>query len=123
MEEGNHHLLCAWTGSLVDKTYAFAIAFSQCVGHAILNGESNMMNATSAVCHEFGYCALFACGFQEFEFHLAYFQEGSLHLLVGHFFNCVTLQSEYLLEIGKHLINALDCDAKMINTLDFHNDF
>ena len=59
--------------------------------------------------------------FEQFDLGLAQFEEGRAHLLVGHFLDRVTFQAQYVLPVGNRFIEALYCNAKMLNVRYFHN--
>ena len=59
--------------------------------------------------------------FEQFDLGLAQFEEGRAHLLVGHFLDRVTFQAQYVLPVGNRFIEALHCNAKMLNVRYFHN--
>lgn len=116
VQECNHHVFSTWTWSLIDEAQTLCVALSQCVGHSVFYSECYVVNTASAVLKEFGNCTLRACWLKEFEFYFAYLQESGLYFLVSYFFYCVALQSQCVLEIRENFVDALDCDAKVINT-------
>ena len=58
MQESNVQALGTFARSLVDEADAFLVAFSQRVGHAVLNAESHMMHTLVAFVKPLLYGAL-----------------------------------------------------------------
>ena len=115
MQESNLQTVSALAGSLVDEADTLAVALSESFSHAVLDAESDMMNAATAVVEILLNSAFWACGLQQFQLHFANLQEGGLDLLVFNNFGLVALQTQNVFEIGKNLVNALHGDAQMFN--------
>lgn len=90
VEEGYVEVLGALARCLVYEAYALAVALGQCLGHAILDAEGHVVHAVVALVEPFLYGAVGRRGLEELQLHLAAFQEGGLHLLVGHFLYAYT---------------------------------
>ena len=123
MQESDVHLFCTWTWLLVDEADALTFTLYECFSHTVFNGKCYVVNTLATLLEELGNSTFGACRLQQFEFHFTYLQEGSLYFLVSYFFNVVALQSECVLKVREHLINALDSDAQMVNTRNFHTEF
>lgn len=115
MEESNLQLLGTRPGSLVDETYFFAFAFSQCVGNAVFYSESHVVYATAALFEELGYGAVGACRLKQFQLNLTNLQESGFYLLVSYFLYGVAFQTQYVFEIRKGFLNAFYSNAQMFN--------
>lgn len=115
MQECDLQLLCSETRSLVYQADAFFFTFSQSIGHTVFDAECHMMYATASFFEEFGDGTVRTCRLQEFDFHFAYFQESGLHLLVGHLFDVVALQTQYVFIIRQCGFDAFHCDTQMFD--------
>ena len=55
------------------------------------------------------------------DLRLAQLEERRADFLVGNLFDRITFQTQYVFPIGNRLIQAFDCNAKMLNVRYFHN--
>ena len=111
MQECDVEVLSTFARSLVDETNTLAVAFSQRISYTILNAECYVVNALVAFVQPFLNGTLRRCGLKELKFNFTALEKSGLHLLVFHFFYGITLQSKNVLEVGKCLFNALNCDS------------
>ena len=121
MQESDVEVLCALAWSLVDKAYALFVTLCQSIGNTVLYTESNVVNTMVALIEPLLYGALRRCWLEKLKLNLATLEESSLHLLVFHYFHCVTLQSQYVLKVWERLLNALDCYAQVLNMRNLHS--
>jgi hypothetical protein len=115
MEESDVEAVSALSGSLVDEADALLVAHGEGFAHTVFHLEGHVVNATTAVVQVLLDGAFGASRLQEFELHFTHLEESGLHLLVFYNFSFVNLQSENVLEIGQHLVDALYGDAQMLN--------
>ena len=57
----------------------------------------------------------------QLDLRLAQLEERRADFLVGNLFDRITFQTQYVFPIGNRLIQAFDCNAKMLNVRYFHN--
>ena len=86
----------------------------------VLAGQSHVVDADAAVFDELGDGRLLRSGFEQFDFGLAQHEERRANLLVGHFLDRITFQTDHVFPIGDCLIKALHCNAKMLDVRYFH---
>ena len=108
---------------LVYQAYALARHLSQGIGHTVFNAESHMVNTLIALVQPLLDGALGTCRLQQLQLHLATLQESGLYLLVFYYFCCITLQPQHVGEERQGLLNALDCNAQMLNVRNLHVSF
>src|SRR5574344_368145 len=120
MKECDIEILGTLAWSLVNQAQSLFITLCQCIGNAILNTESHMVNTMVALVEPLLDCALRRCRLKQFELHLSTFQECGLHLLVGHFLYCITLQSQYILKVRERFFDTLDTNAQVLNVRNLH---
>ena len=109
MQESDIQVLSSLTRSLVDKTYSLSITLCQCICHAILNAESNVVNTMIALVEPFLDSTVWRCRLQQFQLNLTTLQKSCLHLLIRNLFYCVALKSQNVFEIRKSFLNARNC--------------
>ena len=115
MQECDVQTLGTLAGLLVDEAHTLFTDFGESTGHTVLNAESYVMHTLVALVKPFLNGALGRCRLEQFQLHLTAAKEGGLHLLVLYYFCCITLQAQHVSEIRQALLNALNCDAQMLN--------
>ena len=123
MQECNVQPISTLTGSLVDQAQAFLVAHGKGFRYPILDLKGNMMDATASVVEKFLHSTLGTSGLKEFQLYFSHLQESGLYLLVFYYFCCITLQPQYVGEERQGLLNALDCNAQMLNVRNLHVSF
>src|SRR5574344_975740 len=122
VKESDIQALSAFARCLVNYANTLFITFSQCICHAVLNAECYVVNTMVTFVEPFLDCAVRRCRFQEFQLHLTALQESSLNLLVSHFFDVITLQSQYIFEVSGRFFNTLNSYSKMFDVRNRHID-
>ena len=115
MQERDVETVGSLAGGLVYEAQAFLVAHGESLAHSVLHLECYVVYTAAAVVQELLYCALGACGLQQFKLHLAHLQEGGLHLLVLYNLCLVHFQAQYIAEVGQYGIDALHGDAQVFN--------
>ena len=102
VNEGYVESFSAFAGSLVNEASAFFLDFGECVCNSVLYGKSNVLDAAAPaiVGDEFSDGALRSSGFKKLYFSLSYFEKCCTDLLVGHFFDCKTFETEHVFVEG-----------------------
>ena len=120
MQERDGHAFGALARGLVDQADALGFGVGQLLLD-VLDGECHVVDADAALLDEPCDRRILRRRFEQFDLGLAQFEEGRAHLLVGHFLDRVTFQAQYVLPVGNRFIEALHCNAKMLNVRYFHN--
>ena len=117
VQESDVEAFGALAGSLVDEAAALGLDFGEGVGHAVLDGESDVLDAAAAavVGDELGDRAVLAGAFEELDFGLAYLEEGGAHFLVSHFFDGEAFEAEHVFVERNGLVEAGNGDADVFD--------
>ncbi len=121
VKEGDVQSLSPFARGLVDQTDAFRLGVSQSVGDTVLNSEGYMVYTCALVLDKFCDCTIRTCRLQQFQLRVTDLQEGCPYLLVFHYFDVVTLQSQDLLIIRQRLFDAFHGNAQMLNVRNLHS--
>ncbi len=115
VEEGDVEPFGALAGGLVDQAAAFFLSLGESVGHAVLDREGDMLDASAAavVGDEFRDGAFGSGAFEQLDFCLSDFEEGGLYFLVSYFFDGKTFKAENVLVEGDSLLQGGDCDPDL----------
>lgn len=121
MQESDVQTVGTLAGSLVDEADALFVTHGQSLAYSVLNLESYVVDATAAVVEEFLNGTFGARGFQQLQFHFTHFQESGFYFLVFYDLCLVHFQTQYVLKVGQHGINALYGNAQMFDFGNFHS--
>ena len=117
MEERDVEAFSAAAGSLVDNAATFFLNFSEGVSYAVLDGESDVLDAatTAVLFDKFGDCAVFGSAFEELNLCLTDLEEGGANFLVSYFFDGEAFETEHVFIERDCLFERRYGDADVLN--------
>ena len=120
VREGDRQSFGALARGLVEQADALRFGISQLLLD-ILAGQRHVVDADAAVLDVLGDGRVLRSGFQQLDLGLAEHEEGRADLLVGNLLDGIAFQAQYVLPVGNGFIQALHCDAKMLDMRNFHS--
>lgn len=124
VEERDIQAFSTLAGSLVDELATLFRSLGQGIGHSVGHGESDMLDAAAATVlfDKLADCALGGGTFEKLDLGLAYLKKGGAHFLVGNFFDCEALETEYIFIERNSLFQIRHCDTYVFNVRNIHNN-
>ena len=114
MQKRNIQPFSTFAGVFIYQAHTFGLGVTQ-RGLYIIYAVSYMVNTRPFFLQKLGYGAIFRGRLQQFYFGASYPKKGGFHLLVGHFFNTITLQAQYSFIKRQGLFYAANSNTQMFN--------
>ena len=123
MQEGDVQALGSLAGLCVNDAATLLLYLVQCVGNAVLNGKSNVLDTTTAtvLLDELGDGTLGGGSLEQLNLGLTHLEESGPYLLILNFFNGKALEAQHVLIERNGLLKRGNSDSHVFDVRNVNN--